>query len=229
MDDFMSLDLDNFRGETPTDNEKTEQINRAYRLIAKRCALYDPRIPFTLAADTYRYALHGTDYATYFTKRVVVPYYVTIEGYPLYNARQDDYGFWTMQELFSAYPTWQSDASATPRIAVNLGSSILVYPKPSSASAALATHYIAGTYIPVDLSTDGSIPDLPEEIHECLAFAAAEYAAKPVAVESEMWKRIAEFRGEWSDIVEDIRQTNLNAINAPSTFQTETYPDVLFC
>lgn len=234
MTDFMSLDLDNFRGESPTDGQKTEQVNRAYRLVAKRCALYDPRIPMTLVEDVFRMPKRhaGTGsalWSTFFTKRLLRVHYVTISGNPLYTYDRSCYGLWTMQELFESYPSWQGASADTPGIAVDLGTHLLVHAKPSAAAAALTTHYVAGHYIPADMSADGDQPDLPEEIHEAIAFMGAEYAAKAIITEPEMWQRVQAFSAEAFDLIEDIRRENLVAISDFGTMGTEIYPDWVAC
>lgn len=224
---FLSLDLDNYAGESPSTSDQNAQINMAYRRIARKCCLIHPKIPMTLTAGT---ALYGLSDTTVWgsARRMVDIYQVTINGVMLRDCSGNGYGLWTYREFIARHPNWQTADSGTPSKAVTLGPNLLLHQAPTAAVVSAGQNYVAGQYIPADL--DGSTydtPDLPEEIQPAIAYLAAIIAATPLATEPEMWTRLQAFGQAWTQMVDDIAEQNRNTLAAIGTTPGDVFADIL--
>lgn len=202
---FMSLDLDNYVGESPSSSDQNTQINWALRIVSKRLFLVDSKITFTPTADAVIQSLRASGVCG---KRVVEPFRVTINGNMLWNCAQREYGLWSLAELERYHPKWQTDSSGTPTIAVYKGNNeLILYLPPTSAVVSAAQNYIVGQVLAPDLSGTDT-PAIPEECHECIAYVAAILAAEPVATEAEMWNRVSVFNSRWLAVIDEIASAN---------------------
>lgn len=224
---FLSLDLDNFAGESPSTSDQNAQINWAYRRIARKCCLIHPKIPMTLTADTALYSLANT--AVWGSARRMVDIYsVTINGVPLRDCLGRNYGMWTYREFMDRHPTWQTASSGVPTKALVVGANLLLHQPPTSAVVSAGDNYVAGQYIPADL--DGSTydtPDLPDEIQPAIAYLAAIYAATPLATEPEMWTRLQAFGQAWVEMIDDISHQNRMTLMNPGSMAGDAFEDVM--
>lgn len=203
MTEFMVLDLDNSKGESPSSANQNEQLNWAYRSLCRRAFLFDPSITFTLTASTSLYNIRDIT-TPIVSKKVIYPKWVYINNVPLRAYNNEVRGLWTLQELERDNPMWRSVASGTPYCAVlHRYNSLRLYPAPTSGVVSAGGNYIAGTYLPVDMSGDSDVPDLPEEFHELIAFSASIKASLPVVTEEEMWNRIKAYDGEVESMFKD--------------------------
>lgn len=213
---LLSFDLDNFAGNsagTVSDADRNRQINMAYQILARRLKIYDPKVTLTLYADDDVIDLRVTTGSTNnkVSKRVWKAEYVIIGGNPLLDASGKEYGLWSMDELERECPGWRTASSGTPSIAAYYTSTkIRLYPKPSAAGS---NNFVSGLVIPADLSADADVPDIPEEIHEVIAFLAAVFASSPMASENEAWARLQKYEGGfWMRLVDEIAQQNENLL-----------------
>lgn len=194
LTEFMVLDLDNSKGESPSSANQTEQLNWAYRGLCRRASLFDPSITFTLTASTTLYDIRNLSVVS---KKVITPKWVYINNVPLRTYDNQARGLWTLQELERNNPAWRTVTTGTPYCAISQNYNYLrLYPAPTSGIVAAGGNYIAGTYLPIDMAADGDVPDLPEEFHELIAYAAAIKASLPVVTEDEMWNRIKAYDAE---------------------------------
>jgi len=218
--DFGAM-LDNYRGDSPTAAELTAQINWGIRIFARKLHLFDNRITFTISnpiASTNGAKFNIRDTTTpVVSKRVLKPYVVYIGGQPLndWNGRP---GLWSISQLDQDNSGWQTESSNTPRKACYLGNGkLLLSPPPSAAGS---NNFIAGTYLPTDLinsTDDANSPDLPDELHEALAYFVAQHVALPTTTEEEQWLKLKTYNGEWMELVSEIASENMNAIEGPWT------------
>lgn len=225
--------LDNYRGDSPTAAELTAQTNWGIRVFARKLNLFDPRIAFTLnpvtssnsakfyirdtvglAAGPYTATTPATPVVA---KRVIKPYGVYISGKPLYDWN-GNVGLWSLSQLENDVPSWRTENAGTATKAVYVGNGMLLLSAPPSAVG--SNNFISGTYIPTDLinsTDDANSPDLPDELHEALAYFVAQHAGMPTATEQEQWSKLAAYKGEWMDLVNEIAMENRNAIEGPWT------------
>lgn len=202
--EFMVLDLDNSKGESPTTGNQNEQINWSYRAICRQVGLFDPAIVLTAVAGQ---ALYNTRDITTpaVSKKVVEVKGVYINNNPLAKADGMTRGLWTLQELERIHPGWRSAANGTPYVALQQNYNVLrLFPAPTAAIVSSGNNFIAGTYLPPDMSNNSDVPDLPEELHEIIAYGAAVKAALPVVTEQEMWNRIKAYSAESIDAIRDL-------------------------
>lgn len=196
MTEFMVLDLDNSKGESPSSANQNEQLNWAYRTLCSRASLFDPTITFTLVADQALYDIRDIT-TPVVSKKVIRPFRIYINNIPLRTADKCRPGLWTLEELEDGYSTWRSAGSGTPYAAILENyNDLRLHPKPSSTVVSGGNNYIAGIYMPADMSGDGAVPDLPEEFHELIAYMAAIKASLPIVTEDEMWNRIKAYDAE---------------------------------
>lgn len=221
---FMSVDLDNFYGESPSTANQNEQLNWAYRRIARKCHLVHPMVTFTPVAGQSIYSLTGSSFGG---RRMVEIYNLTINGTMLRECSGVGFGLWTYREFVQRYPQWQTADNGTPTKACVYGQNMILHAPPTSAVVTAAECYAAGQYIPADMDDDADEPDLPEEIHPAIAYLAAIYAANPVATEPEMWKRLEVFGEGWISMVDDISEQNRNSMINPGSMAGDAFSDVL--
>jgi hypothetical protein len=206
LTDSLSADLDNYRGETPSPTDLNAQLNWAYRIIARKCVLTTDT-PLYLVQGQSAYNLRDVTTPTVGAK-IIRPVVVYINRSPLFDAAGRDYGMWTYDELVRLYPTWKQDGQGRPTKAVFTNwNQLILHPAPDAATVS-QTHAIYGTYLPNDLSLDADAPQVPEEIHEAIAWLAAQFAATPTITEQEGWMRLQKFSEYWSQIIQEVADQN---------------------
>jgi|GEM_PF-4204983 len=65
----------------------------------------------------------------------------------------------------------------------------------------------AGASLPTDVDLD-AVPDLVEELHDALAYLAAELSIEPTMSDEEAMMRVARYRAAWSDAIQDAIKEN---------------------
>lgn len=215
---FQQLDLDDRDGTAPTTAQQVASVNWAIRAISRLIFQYDPSIAFTPIADQDGYDLRGTA----FSRKILRPYLVVINGNPLRTANGDDYGFWTLTEFEKIAPGWRTLTSGIPFRAAYQGTRLWLNPKPTADVVTAAGCYVAGQYMAADMTVSDLAlsPDIPEELHECLAFFAAAKASLPFLTEQEAWQRAQAINAEWQDLVGQVRRENIGQIQNFGTLGT---------
>lgn len=226
MDDFGRY-LDNY-SPSATNAEKNTQLNWAHRVLGKKLWLYDPRMTFNIGST---YAETGTNNSTYNIRSTTVcsrivnePLSVTISGNVLLDYEGKP-GLWSMSQLNNVRQGWRTESAGTPYVPVYLGNGkMLLSPPPSSAGS---NNFIEGTYIPADMTSDTSEPDIPVELHECLAYFAAQHVGLPSVTEGSQWQLLAAYNAEWTSLVMETAKLHRNAISGPWTDAGWAYPKFL--
>ena len=187
---LLETDLNNFQSlanGTLANSDLNSQINWALRLLAKKLFLYDPSIALTTVNNQQTYDLRSL---TPTTKAVIWSHYVIINGVALADAQGTEPGMFTAEEFQRRIPLWRTAANGTPTAAMQSDRTLYLSPKPN---AVIASSYVAGTYLPAALSSDGDIPDIPVELHEILASLAAVKASEPSCSDQEGWARLQRY------------------------------------
>lgn len=226
-DRLLSLDLDDFYGDSPSDAQDAVSFNWAIRAIARRVCLFDPKITLTLTADVGTYDLRSL---SVLSRKVVRPYYVVINGNMLLDASRRGYGMLTLGELDILNPAWRTAASGTPSRAAYHGTTLYLDSKPNAAVVSGGSNYVGGTYLPVALTaSDLSVElPLPEELHEAVCYFAAYHTSTPMASEQEAWKRLGVYAQEWQSVVEEIRRENIAQLQSWGTGITSPNADYIW-
>ena len=229
LDDLIDLKNDyeqtlgNYRG-IPTDEESTAQLNHALRIFGTKLSMLDPKVTVTLASGVMFYDLHDT---TVFSRRVLKPESLIINGRILPSADGRSTSLWSLQELEQRYPAWRTTGAGTPILGAWYGNRrLIVWPAPSQAVIDAGNNYLSGQYIPGSVTASGtydpqgfnanhldSTPDLDTTLHEPLAFLAAVLSSVPVASEQVAWSRMSQYNALWTDAVDKIARDNTNAIS----------------
>ncbi len=215
LTELLSFDLDNVKGESPTDVELDGQINEAQSFASRETFLFDPKVPWTIKKDVSRYNLHDL---TVMEKRIVRPYWATINGNKLYNARRDDYGIWTYGEFIDDHQTWEDDSSGTPtKVVLYNAANVILHLAPTATVVSTGKNYLAGHVLANDMTADDHSPEgFPEDMHEAIAFRAAWKAAIPQVTEAEGWRRLAEYERQWKEPLKELRNQNKRLFNKGS-------------
>lgn len=225
--ELLSYDLDNVSGEDPTKEQQDAQLNRAMRAISKEIFIFDPQVSLKLTKDKLRYNL---DDRKIVGKRVVRPYYVTVDGNKLRDAGGVDYGVWGFKEFVHEHPTWESASSGAPTKAVVYGArEVIVHLPPTAAIAGKLTNYIGGQVLANDLVEDSDDPSsegIPVEIHEGIAILASIFAATPTVSAQEGLIRLAAQDKEWKALVNTVKSENRNLFHVGTRTDTP-YRDVI--
>lgn len=222
---YHSAMLDNYIADDAslTDANRDTQLNWALRDIGKRLFLFHPKITLNLVADQAEYNLR--DVATpVVSRKVLVPHVVYIAGNPLYGYGGTP-GVYGIGQLQHERKTYLTETSGTPTIAAFFNQSKLwLSPPPSTVGT---NNYIAGTYLPADMVNDNDVPDIPEELHEAIAYSAAVKAALPSLTEGEQWQKVAAYNAEWGDAVARMAKANASALDGPWDDAGWTFPSVV--
>lgn len=180
----------------------TDLINESMRRIAVRARLRDPDVLFTLTDGEKSYTLNSSSVVGADVWR---PMKVIIDGKPLLNASFNDYGMWTLEEFEAMRPKWRTDTTAgVPTVACYMGHSlgegssaggakVVLWPAPSSAVAALTTHFIDGYVKPHPLvySTDSAKElKITADLHPFIVDLALIIGETVNASEAEHWNRL---------------------------------------
>lgn len=221
---YFGKKLPNYAGDEMTDAQALLQINWAIRTLSKRLEQYDSLIVMTLIDGTRSYRLKNT---AVFSRKVLKPFYVTIGGSPLKAASGDVYGFHTMHEIERAWKGWRTVETGTPTRAVLSARETITFVRPpDAATVAGAGNYLAGTYMAADLTALTETPDIPEELHECVSYLAAERAGGVMA-EGDAWNRVIHFNREWQTQIDEQRILNLNTASDWGTTSGYAVPDLM--
>mgnify|MGYP000872198161 CR=1 FL=1 len=155
-----------------SDANNVSYLNRAYDRIARYIRYFDPKIAWTLTASTKEYAMSST---TIFSKRVIKPYNVYLNS--------QEIRLYSLKEFTDRYTDYRwNDTAGTPTVAYWHGGTLGLHVKPDS-SAAAYTCYVSGECLPVPLSASSmsSVPDIPADLHESIAYLAAIYSSESTA------------------------------------------------
>jgi len=210
--------------------DHAEALDWAMKLLAQRCAFYDPKITFTVTADQAEYRLNSS---TAFTRRIVKPYSVVVNSNPLNDASRFRTGLWTINELNEIYSKWRTDSSGTPIAAVVYSGKLRLYPAPNAGVVSTGNCFVEGEIVPGWIKTDGSYsasgaaglnsagtwdltaePDLPDQYHELLAVLAAIKLAQPEAESQEAWTTLNSYNADLTVQVERLERENRAQISA---------------
>ena len=214
------MKLEPARGKDPSLTDLTSLINWAYRIIARKCVL-TVDTPLTLVAGQALYNLRDVTTPVVGNK-IIRPVLVYINGgsgtRPLYDASERDFGLWSYDELARLYPSWKSDTGGPPtKAAWYAYNQLLLHRPPDSATVALTGHAVFGQYMPNDLSAGTDTPALPEEIHEAIAWLAAQLATTPTASDDLAWARLEKYSEFWTQIIQDVADQNERVLQAWGT------------
>lgn len=224
----LAFDLDSAYGESETLQQQVDSVNWAIRAISARIFQYDPKITLTLTAGMADYNLRDTAVVS---RKIIRPFSVCINGSMLWDASRNDYGMWTLAELERRNPSWRTDTSSIPTKAVYYGGNrLLLHPTPTADVVSAGNNFISGQYLAANLTTsDGSnSPDIPEELHEAIAYYAAAHSALPNLSENEAWQRVSAYNAEWQSSADTIRRENLRAIQSWGSTAGDYTRDYLF-
>ena len=225
----LSAKIGTYRGALER-SDHAEALDWSMKLLAQKCAFYDPRIPFTLTADTAEYRLNSS---TAFTRKIVKPYSVVVNSNPLYDASRFRAGLWTINELNQIYSQWRTDSSGTPIAAVVYSGKLRLHPAPNADVVSAGNCFVEGEIIPGWIKTDGSYsasgaaglnnagtwdltaePDLPEQYHELLAVLAAIKLAQPEADSEQAWATLNTYNADLAVQAERLEAENKAQISA---------------
>lgn len=216
---------DNMAGESPTSSDYNSQLNWAYREISRKLKLFNPSITMTLVAGTQNYDLRSAS----FSEKIVRVYGVYINNNPLYEASGNRRGLWKFAELEHQFPGWRTATNSTPFVAVQTNvTNLMLYPPPSSGVVSTGNNYVAATYLPADMSDDSDVPEIPEELHECIAYLAHVRAHMPTSTEEEQWKRLTEYSSSWQTQVAEIAKEQENTLQTWGSMATLSQGDYIF-
>lgn len=222
---YFGKGIPNYAGDTLTDAQALLQINRAVRLMSKKLNQWDSLIVVTLVADTRSHSLRST---TVFSRKVIKPFYLVVNGDALLDASGERPGFFTVYEADRYYPDWRTRTSGQTFAAILSGNEKITYlPPPSSTVVSAGQNYLAGTYLAADLTALSETPDIPEEFHECLAAMSATFAGG-MNGEGEIWNRIQAINADWPDMVMDHAQMNTNAYQDWGSTSGYAQPDYMW-
>lgn len=218
VSELTAYDLDTTLGTAPTDAQVVDALNRRLRAISVKLCIFDPKIEFTMTAGTETYDLRDT---VVFSRKIVQPRDVIINGNMLFTARGTRYGLWTVQELDKISPTWRTLGSGVPyRACWAPPTTLFVNPKPTQAVIDAGNNYVSGQVLAADLDandTDAE-PELPEETHMALAMLTACDVAKPYATEVSQINRLVAMTQDATQTIEDAAKASRRAIQGVGTY-----------
>lgn len=210
----------------PTGPQLTDQINHAIREVGRRLYLYDARITLDLSSpitntNSAQFDMRDTDVVS---RKVIEPHVVWISEYALRDYEGKP-GMLALNQLNTLRPKWPTESSGTTSYAVNLGNGrLLLSPPPAGTET---NCFISGTYMPADMvhgEDDAEEPDIPEELHEYLAWFAAADAAEPTTTTPDQISIINRYLGRANALIDEIAMANRNAVEGPWTDGGDAYP-----
>jgi hypothetical protein len=215
MDDFLSYDLDNVKrrdGHTPTDEEKVAQLNYGVRSVSRFIKQFDPSITMTPVADQNYLDLRDVDTPAV-SKKVIEARFVVINGTVLRRPDRSR-GLYKYQEAERYFSNWRAESSGTPRGAWQIGDKLYFNCPVSSTVVSTASNYIGGKYLAADMVYGADVaPDIPEELHEAVAYCGAIFASLPTVGETTAMNRVMAYRAEWQEAAKEIRRRNMKYAN----------------
>lgn len=203
-------DIASSLGESPTDAQLVPYLNWAIRILARKIKQFSIKIPFTFIAGTYNYSLNASSggfISTSDCSEVTKIHRVYVNGLALKKPDNVTCGLWSFQEIERVYPNWVTASNSTPQAAAQLGHKVMFYPPPTGSES--NTFFVA-EYLPKDLSTTDltQIPDLPLELHECIAYLASIKIAAPQLTEAESFQRLNLYNGFINDTIDALKKQN---------------------
>jgi hypothetical protein len=201
-------DLANHLGTTPTDAQLVPYINWAVRLIARRIKQLSINLPITLVAGQNTYSLNGISPAT--SSQVTRIHRCYINNYPLKKANRQNPGLWSFDEIERFNPSYKSADNGTPVGAAQVGNSLVLYPAPDASTVSGGNNFLVAEYLPDDLSTTDltQSPDLPLELHEAIAYLAANRVAIPQITEAESLARMQLYNQLAYEAIDYVKKQN---------------------
>lgn len=182
LNQHLAADLDNYAGDTPSDDELEGQINFAIRAIGRAIFMVKP-VLVTVASGTSIVELDRQ------ATPIVQVFRVTVDGLYLMDYR-DKPGLMNFAEMEAEAEGWQlATKTGIPSRAIQLDRRLYLWPKPTSEEAIVLTAQV----LPQALVLDTDVPDLPLWVHEAIVTVAATYAADPHATEEEGLARLGRF------------------------------------
>lgn len=106
--------------------------------------------------------------------------------------------------------SWRQSDSDTPRVVVDWGSRIQLFPAPDDAFilASSGNNFVEAQVILDDMINDNDVPDLPIETHEGMVLLASFRATDPALDEDGALRRMASANARWTGEVKEIRAMN---------------------
>lgn len=213
------LDVDLYKGvELDADGNQILEAEGATDLLSKACVWwakqtycsYEPSVTWTLAVGTATYDGRDRDI---FSKRILRPRTVTINGTTLRRRDGRQYGLWTMEEFQRYYPEFRTASNDVPYLAVWLPTNKFILHNPPAALYA-GTNFVEGWTIPdalVNGADDNVELPVPEEDHPAVVRLAIAFGSLPNISEQEAWARMQANDVWWKDQAERRKRENLNA------------------
>lgn len=207
------MDLDNYKGESATAAQKTEQLNTGLRIISRHIHLFNPKVTFTPTAASAVQNIQNTS-TPVVSQKVIRPYSVMMNGVKL-SGPDGNVGVWPYGQFIQEYPAWElADDGTVYRAVIFNEGKLLLNPAPTTAVVTAAQNFIAGTVYAAPLvngSGDSTEPDLPADLHEALCLLTAAIAADPQIAAEEALRRVQSYNQRAYQALMDTRQMNLNA------------------
>lgn len=196
---------------SPTDAQIIPFINWAIRSIARRTKQIKAYIPITLVADQNTYNLNGGGLvAAALANQITKIHRVYINNSVMNKPDGRTAGMWAYNEIERYNPNYRTATSGQPVAAAQFGNNLILYPAPSSTVASGTGNFCVAEYLPTDLTISdlANSPDLPNELHEAVAYLAAIRISTPQITEDESYKRLATYTGYINETIETVKKQN---------------------
>ena len=230
MDDFLSYDLDNVKqreGHTVTNEEKTAQLNYGVRSVSRFIKQFDPSITMTPVADQNYVDLRDVDTPAV-SRKVIEASFAVVNGTVL-RRPDGSRGLYKYQEAERLFTDWRGADSGTPSGAWQIGDKLYFNCPVSSTVVSAAENYIGGKYLAADMVWGADVaPDIPEELHEAVAYCAAVFVAQPTVGESTAMNRTLAYRQEWQEAAKEVRRRNMRYLNDFGTTPGSAWSDFTY-
>lgn len=198
-------------GANPTDAQLVPYVNWAIRSIARKIKQINVYIPITLTANQSTYNLNaGVGISTTVASQVTRLHRVFINNNVINKPNGQTPGMWSYNEIERWNPSYRSQPSGQPIAAAQFGNNLLLYPAPSSAVASGSGNYVVAEYLPAEMSASNlSVsPDLPNELHEAVAYLAAIRIQAPNITEAESYQRLNLYQSFIGDAIAEVKKQN---------------------
>jgi hypothetical protein len=186
---LLAYDLDSFDGDSPSDAQKDSILNWGLRQVGLSIYLYQD-VPFTIVTSERSLRLDDT---TKFTKPMLTIDTVVLNGVTLRDSTRR-HGIWNVDKFNRWYPSAATASNGTPEAAVIVGNSLVFNCPVSDNWSGIAM----GRALPQKLVSPGheTPTDIPEHLHECIAYFAAIKWAMPNATIDEQYQRLQMYSSE---------------------------------
>lgn len=195
MDKYLVADLDAYDGTAPTSGQKDTVLNRSLRLVGQALYLYKNDVLLTLVNTQQTYDYDGGDFAQVMLDVDAVHY----NGAFLRDFTRK-IGVFTVPQFDARFPSWRAATAGEPTAVCSNGKS-LIFDKPANTTAAGNDCYARGRVLPIALSGDSSVPEIPEHCHEIIAMLGAIIYAMPTATVDEQWFRLQNYQANTMDVL----------------------------